>query len=138
MKTDDVNWFGFAFGHGVPNILAKIAAAFREKHEKDYGGPMSSFLAWAIVLEKYRPIMLAEARTLMNTPPKTYMVIRWYSDSDIRARLIKSGLTMEEAKAHCLDPETNSVTCTSKEGQKETFTYGSWADIWTEDDGRKE
>jgi hypothetical protein len=36
----------------------------------------------------------------------TYKVIRMYRDEDIRSEVIKTGLTLEEAQAHCKDRTT--------------------------------
>jgi len=42
----------------------------------------------------------------------TYSVIRFYADSRER-RLVKAGLTLDEAQSHCQDPETSSKTTTT-------------------------
>ena len=49
---------------------------------------------------------------------KTYKIERLFFSSP--KRLIKRGLTLKEARAHCRDPKTHS-----KEGL--------WFDSWTED-----
>ena len=41
-------------------------------------------------------------------------------------KIIKSGLTLEEAKEFCDDPETSSQTCTGKEGLARTERLGDW------------
>ena len=46
--------------------------------------------------------------------------------------VIKTVDTLEEARAHCNDPETNSRTCTSDEGLELTSSIGSWFDGYTE------
>lgn len=40
--------------------------------------------------------------------PDTYRTIRFYTSDGIhgRNRTLRRGLTLEEAQAHCLDPET--------------------------------
>jgi hypothetical protein len=47
----------------------------------------------------------------------SYRIIRFYFNGN--QRVIKSGLTLEEAEAHCNDPETSGSTCSdlSKRGQ---------------------
>lgn len=40
---------------------------------------------------------------------------RFYEDNS-PARIIKTGLTLEEAKAHCNDPETSSMTARAPRG----------------------
>ena len=41
-----------------------------------------------------------------------YKIVRQYQSDHTRSRTIKSGLTLEQAQAHCSDPETSSSTCT--------------------------
>lgn len=57
-----------------------------------------------------------------------YNVVRRYFNSNVRARVIKRGVTLAEAQAHCQDPETSSSTCTSKAGKARTKRYGPWFD----------
>ena len=47
----------------------------------------------------------------------TYKIIRFRFDGNNRT--IKKGLTLEEAQAHCKDPETSGATCSdlSKRGR---------------------
>lgn len=59
-----------------------------------------------------------------------YEIIRKYFNGD--NRLIATGLTLEEAKAHCNDPETSSSTCTTAEALEETERYGQWFDCFEE------
>ena len=47
-------------------------------------------------------------------------------------RTIKSGLTLEQAQAHCGDPETSSSTCTSAAGRRRTRERGEWFDGYSE------
>lgn len=56
-----------------------------------------------------------------------YKVIRFYMNKDGN-RLIKSGLTLEEAQAHCRNPESSSSTCTSPAGKARTRRLGPWFD----------
>ena len=60
----------------------------------------------------------------MNT--ETYEVTRMYMSG--KRKKILTGLTLEEAQAHCRDPETSSSTCTSKEGLARTSKHGPWFD----------
>ena len=57
-----------------------------------------------------------------------YNIVRFYQDAGIRRRVILERLTLEEAQAHCSDPETSSSTCTSKTGKARTRRYGAWFD----------
>jgi len=55
-----------------------------------------------------------------------YRIVRMYYKSGWR--VIKSGLTLEEAQAHCQDPETSSRTCTGSKGKRRTREHGPWFD----------
>lgn len=58
----------------------------------------------------------------------TYKIVRMYLNDDVPKRTIKRGLTLEEAQAHCRNPETSSSTCKSAEGKRRTKRYGKWFD----------
>lgn len=63
-----------------------------------------------------------------------YKIVRCYIDND-RApnrRTIKTGLTLEEARAHCRDPETSSKTCKKAVNRHHTKQYGPWFDGYEE------
>jgi len=60
-----------------------------------------------------------------------YKIIRMYRDRPTR-RTIASGLTLEEAQAHCKDPETSSSTCVKPANRRRTRLYGPWFDGYTE------
>lgn len=55
----------------------------------------------------------------------TYKITRLHQE--LGQKVIAEGLTLEEAEAHCNDPETCSATCT-------TPTYGRWFDSYQEED----
>lgn len=57
-----------------------------------------------------------------------YDVVRMYFDHPERRPRIKRGLTLEEAQAHCRDPETSSSTATSSDAVARTKKYGTWFD----------
>lgn len=61
---------------------------------------------------------------------QTYKIIRFFEDWDLPRQVIATGLTREEAQAHCNDPETSSRTCTSAEGRQRTEDCGAWFDGW--------
>lgn len=65
-----------------------------------------------------------------------YKVVRMYFDERIPDRTIKRGLTLEEAQAHCQDPEISSRTCTSAVGRRRTRRLGPWFDGYEEGRGR--
>jgi hypothetical protein len=57
-----------------------------------------------------------------------YRVIRYYRDRWPNQRTIACGLTLEEAQAHCNDPETSSSTATGKVARARTRRVGAWFD----------
>ena len=57
-----------------------------------------------------------------------YRIVRFYESANIRRRIIDTGLTLEQAKAHCSDPETSSSTCTKAAGKARTKRRGRWFD----------
>jgi len=59
-----------------------------------------------------------------------YKIIRFSAIG--MSKVIKTVDTLEEARAHCEDPETSSRTCTSDEGLELTSSIGSWFDGYTE------
>ncbi len=46
-------------------------------------------------------------------------------------QVIKTGLTLEEAQAHCKDPETSSSTCRLARNKARTERFGAWFDGYT-------
>ena len=42
---------------------------------------------------------------------KTYKIIRFYKERHKSSRVIKRGLTLEQAQAHCQDPSTRKEGC---------------------------
>ena len=63
-----------------------------------------------------------------------YKVTRMYQRESSRQfnRTIKSGLTLDEAQAHCQDPETSSSTCSRADRRRITEQRGPWFDGYTE------
>jgi hypothetical protein len=58
----------------------------------------------------------------------TYKIVRMYQKRGEPPRVIRRGLTLEEAQAHCRDPETSSRTCTTHAGRARTERFGAWFD----------
>jgi hypothetical protein len=50
------------------------------------------------------------------------------------SRIIKRGLTLEQAQSHCRSPESSSRTATSAAARRRTRTYGPWFDGYDVDD----
>jgi hypothetical protein len=59
---------------------------------------------------------------------QTYRIRRNYFDSHWGCLTIETGLTLEEAQAHCRNPETSSRTATSAEAIRHTTERGAWFD----------
>lgn len=57
----------------------------------------------------------------------TYKIVRQFY-RDRKSRTIKSGLTLEQAQAHCQDPETSSKSATGAKARKRTERFGPWFD----------
>ena len=57
-----------------------------------------------------------------------YSIVRMFENVSCKNRIIKRGLTLEEAQAHCRDPETSSSTATSRKAIAETERMGRWFD----------
>jgi len=62
----------------------------------------------------------------------SYNIVRCYTDSWRKSRVIERGLTLEEVQAHCSDPETSSSTCTSAAKLRYTKKVGKWFDAYEE------
>ena len=61
-----------------------------------------------------------------------YKIVRQYLRDHTLSRTIKSGLTLEQAQAHCSDPETSSSTCTRSDRKRITKRKGAWFDSYTD------
>ena len=59
-----------------------------------------------------------------------YSIYRYFMNGDIDP--IASGLTLEEAKEHCKDPNTSSKTC-SEEVDAQNYGRGPWFDGFEEE-----
>lgn len=55
-----------------------------------------------------------------------YKIVRFYHKGG--RRTLMTGLTLEEAKEHCNDPETSSRTCTTPYRRSLTRKHGIWFD----------
>ncbi len=63
----------------------------------------------------------------------SYKVVRFFAREGTFRRVIKGGLTLEEAQEHCRDPETSSRTCKKYAGHERTRKYGPWFDGYIEE-----
>lgn len=58
----------------------------------------------------------------------TYTIFRFYQKPGKGRRELDTGLTLDEARAHCRSPEASSTTCTSAAGKARTRNVGAWFD----------
>mgnify|MGYP003115284307 CR=1 FL=1 len=63
----------------------------------------------------------------------SYKIVRMFRDYHQPSQVIKRGLTLEQAQAHCRDPETSSSTCLHAEGKRRTELRGPWFDGYEEE-----
>lgn len=63
----------------------------------------------------------------------TYRVRRFFLAGPEHTETIETGLTLEEAQAHCQDPETSSRTATGDEAVERTRQHGTWFDGYEEE-----
>ena len=70
------------------------------------------------------PFQASELYLCMETA--RYKIIRMYFEGG--RRTIKSNLTLEQAQAHCSDPETSSSTCCKSVNKRRTAQRGPWFD----------
>lgn len=63
----------------------------------------------------------------------TYKIIRFYQDDNLDPEVIVRGLTLEQAKGHCNDPETASDTAKSPAAMERTKRVGAWFDGYEEE-----
>ena len=61
-----------------------------------------------------------------------YYIIRTFENDAIPDQIIKTGLTLEQARAHCKDPETSYSTATSLDAVLRTKNFGVWFDGYEE------
>lgn len=64
---------------------------------------------------------------------ETYKVIRYFQNDEVGPKIVATGLTLEEAQAHCQDPESTSSKCKSQEGCERTKRFGNWFDGYREE-----
>ena len=62
----------------------------------------------------------------------TYKIIRFYA-LNTPNKIIKTGLSKDEAMLHCNDLETSSSTCKTDEAINHTNDYGEWFDGFSEE-----
>lgn len=61
---------------------------------------------------------------------RRYRIVRFYSDGG--RRVLRTNVTVDEAKAWCLSPESSCQTCTTPWKRRYTARVGKWFDGWQE------
>jgi hypothetical protein len=61
-----------------------------------------------------------------------YEIVRFFFFTTHEKEVIKTGLTLEEARLHCKDPESCSTSCVSDTSKNITEKYGAWFDGYRE------
>jgi hypothetical protein len=61
----------------------------------------------------------------------TYKIVRCFMNG--QSRTIRRGLTLEQAQAHCRNPETSSQTATGTAARRRTQARGPWFDAYDDD-----
>lgn len=59
---------------------------------------------------------------------RIYRTVRFFRDHEGATRRGRKLLTLDEARAHCRNPETSSSTATSDKAQALTRAMGPWFD----------
>lgn len=59
-----------------------------------------------------------------------YTIVRLFQRSDLSADVIRTGVTLKQAQAHCQDPQTSSSTATNPTATARTAKYGAWFDAY--------
>jgi len=72
--------------------------------------------------------MTPAQRAAINAQRRDYHIVRFYFNAGIRKRTIRTGLTLDEAQAHCQDVQSSSSTCTNAVGRARTRNVGPWFD----------
>ena len=69
----------------------------------------------------------------MQPPTQYYKIVRFYfrSPSGAVRRTLRKGLTLEEAQAHTMDPESSSSTAKRSAARRITRRHGAWFDGYT-------
>jgi hypothetical protein len=62
---------------------------------------------------------------------ETYRIVRLYFKGG--KRTINTGMTLDQAQAHCQDPETSSRTAIKSVGRERTRAHGPWFDGYEEE-----
>lgn len=62
---------------------------------------------------------------------ETYRITRFYFNDDYVTEIVDKGLSLEQAQAHCNDPQSDSSSATDAEGVARTEERGPWFDGYT-------
>jgi hypothetical protein len=74
--------------------------------------------------------MHAARRKGVQVVTMTYKIVRCFADRNKHNVVLKTGLTLEQAQAHCNDPETSSTAATNRAAVRRTRDHGAWFDAY--------
>jgi hypothetical protein len=60
----------------------------------------------------------------------SYDIVRFFLRG--QSHIIARGVTLEEARAHCKNPETSSSTATTAASRRRAARLGPWFEGWTD------
>lgn len=104
-------------------------SAYREDLEELGAATFEFAAAGALVsiAQRLATALRAELEEGASDEP-TYEVVRFYQRPDLEQEVIFTGLTLDEAREHCNDPQSSSSTATGAEALERTSTSGEWFD----------
>lgn len=59
----------------------------------------------------------------------TYKIVRKFKDTG-RQYTLYTGVTLEQAQAHCSNPESSSYHCEKPHNRRRTKVHGIWMDVY--------
>ena len=129
-KTQDVYTLqgDYGHGHGWEVLTAETTRTEINQRRKEY---RENIPGMTLRIIKSRERITPKEN---HTPRETtmYKIVRSFFSGDRRKRVIKTGLTLAEAQAHCKNPETSSRTATSSKAKAYTRRNGPWFDGYEE------
>jgi len=132
MQNEEAFWSAFTWdrpisrGQWMAVCNSRGEVLFAPEHLNFFIGGLGNadFDPWKILSSKESEVIMEKKR---------FRIVRRHYHDSLEDQIIATGLTMEEAKAHCKDKETSSQTATSPEALAYTAEYGSWYDGYAEE-----
>ena len=133
MQNQEAFWSVFTWdrpisrGEWLAVVNSKGEVLFTPEHLDFFVGGLGSadFDPWRILSGKASEVGMENKR---------FRIVRRHYHDSLEDRIVATGLTLEEAKAHCRNKDTSSKTATSPEAIAYTAEYGSWYDGYAEEE----